>query len=52
MPTTIRTKHRAETPNPTPTTILCLPFLWSEQCLESGRKKKHESYYGYPKNKQ
>jgi len=39
----IKTKHRAVIPNPTPTIIVCLALLCSEQGLESGRdKKKHE----------
>jgi hypothetical protein len=48
MPTTIRTRHTAVTPNPSPMTKLRLPFFWSEQGLESGRKTQG-SYSGYKK---
>ena len=33
-------RHRAVTPNPTPTIILCLTFFWFVQGLESGKENK------------
>jgi len=36
----IKTRHRAVTPNPTATIIVCLALFCSEQGLESGKTKR------------